>query len=296
MSIFVGSAPALVTPFRKDETVDYEAFDRLIDWQIAEGSDALVICGTTGESSTLTEIEHAQVIHHAVTKVAGRVPVIAGTGSNATFTAVDLSKKAEADGADAVLLVTPYYNKATQAGLKDYYRQVARAINIPLIMYNVPSRTGCNILPETAVALAKEEDNIVAIKEASSNISQIGTLASMAQGILDIYSGNDDQILPLLSLGGIGVITVVGNIAPKNTHDLVAKFMAGDLAGARQLQLDMMDLVNTLFCEVNPIPVKKAVALMGLAGPTLRSPLTDISPANLAKLEKAMRAYGLLSS
>lgn len=294
MSIFTGSGTALVTPFKKDGSVDYQAFDRLIDWQIEEGTDALIICGTTGESSTLTEIEHAQVIHHAVNKVAGRVPVVAGTGSNATFTAVDLSKKAEADGADAVLLVTPYYNKATQAGLMDYYRQVARAIHIPLIMYNVPGRTGCNILPETAVALAKEEENIVAIKEASSDISQIGKLAAMADGVLDIYSGNDDQILPLLSLGGIGVISVVANIAPKNTHDLVAKFFEGDVGGARQLQLDMMDLVNSLFCEVNPIPVKKAVSLMGLAGPTLRSPLTNISSANLTKLEKAMRQYGLL--
>lgn len=295
MTIFTGSAPALVTPFKNDGSVDYEAFDRLIDWQIEEGSDALVICGTTGESSTLTEIEHAQVIHHAVTKVAGRVPVIAGTGSNATFTAVDLSKKAEADGADAVLLVTPYYNKATQAGLKDYYKQVARAINIPLIMYNVPGRTGCNILPETAVALGKEEENIVAIKEASGDISQIATLASMAEGVLDIYSGNDDQILPLLSLGGKGVITVVGNIAPKNTHDLVFKFFEGDIEGSRKLQLEMMSLVNALFCEVNPIPVKKAVALMGLASPTLRSPLTDINSNNLARLEREMAAYGLLS-
>lgn len=294
MAIFKGSGVALVTPFQADGSVDYEALDRLIEFQIENGTDAILICGTTGESSTLTEEEHTEVIRRAIKTIDGRVPMIAGTGSNCTQTAVDLSKKAEADGADAVLLVTPYYNKATQGGLKDYYTQVANAINIPLILYNVPSRTGCNIMPETAIALAKEVDNIVAIKEASGNISQIATLASMAEGVIDMYSGNDDQILPLLSLGGNGVISVIANIAPRQTHDLVAAFMEGDVETSRQLQLEMMALVNSLFCEVNPIPVKKAVELMGLCGGTLRSPMTEIEPAHLERLKKDMTEYGLL--
>lgn len=294
MAIFKGSGVALVTPFQADGSVDYEALDRLIEFQIENGTDAILICGTTGESSTLTEEEHTDVIRRAIKTINGRVPMIAGTGSNCTQTAVDLSKKAEEDGADAVLLVTPYYNKATQGGLKDYYTQVANAINIPLILYNVPGRTGCNIAPETAIALAKEVDNIVAIKEASGNISQIATLASMAEGVIDMYSGNDDQILPLLSLGGNGVISVVANIAPRQTHDLVASFLDGDIETSRKLQLEMMALVNTLFCEVNPIPVKKAVELMGLCGGTLRSPMTEIEPAHLERLKKDMTDYGLL--
>lgn len=294
MSIFTGSATALITPFHEDESVDYEAFDRLIEFQIANKTDALVICGTTGESSTLSEEEHAQVIRHAIKTTNGRVPIIAGTGSNATYTAVDLSQEAQKDGADAVLVVTPYYNKATQTGLKDYYTQVANAINIPLIMYNVPGRTGCNITPETATALGQNVENIVAIKEASGNISQVASLAAMAEGVLDIYSGNDDQILPLLSLGGIGVISVVANIAPQQTHDMVESFLQGDIQHSRQLQLDMMALINSLFTEVNPIPVKKAAELMGFCTGTLRSPMTPISLANELTLQNHMRAYGLI--
>ena len=234
------------------------------------------------------------MIAHTIQYVNHRVPVIAGTGSNDTQTAVMLSKQAEEDGADAVLLVTPYYNKATQNGLKMHFKTVADAIKIPVILYNVPSRTGCNIQPETAVWLARNVENIVAIKEASSNISQIGHLFAIANGDIDVYSGNDDQIVPLLSLGGKGVISVLSNIAPQQTHDMVQKFFDGDVAGAAKMQLDAMNLVNALFCEVNPIPVKKAVELMGLAGGTVRLPMTEIEPQNAERLAGAMREYGLL--
>ena len=294
MAIFKGAAVALITPFNDDLTVDYEGLKKNIDFQIENGTDALVICGTTGESSTLTEEEHSEVIRFAVEYTAGRVPIIAGTGSNDTRTAVDLSQKAEKDGADALLLVTPYYNKATQNGLYVHYKTIADAVNIPIILYNVPSRTGVNILPETAVRLAKDVENIVAIKEASGNISQIATLAALADGCIDIYSGNDDQILPLLALGGIGVISVTSNIIPRDTHDLVMKFLEGDVEGSRKLQLKVMDLCKALFCEVNPIPVKKATQLIGLSNGKVRLPLTEMEEANVAKLEKAMKDYGVL--
>lgn len=294
MSIFTGAGCAIVTPFAADGSVDYPALERLLDFQIDNGTDAIIICGTTGESSTLTEEEHSQVIAHTIQYVNHRVPVIAGTGSNDTATAVMLSKQAEEDGADAVLLVTPYYNKATQNGLKMHFKTVADAIKIPVILYNVPSRTGCNIQPETAVWLARNVENIVAIKEAFSNISQIGHLFAIANGDIDVYSGNDDQIVPLLSLGGKGVISVLSNIAPQQTHDMVQKFFDGDVAGSAKMQLDAMNLVNALFCEVNPIPVKKAVELMGLAGGTVRLPMTEIEPQNAERLAGAMREYGLL--
>lgn len=294
MSIFTGAGCAIVTPFTADGAVDYPALERLLDFQINNGTDAIIICGTTGESSTLTEEEHSQVIANTIQYVNHRVPVIAGTGSNDTQTAVMLSKQAEEDGADAVLLVTPYYNKATQNGLKMHFKTIADAIKIPVILYNVPSRTGCNIQPETAVWLARNVENIVAIKEASSNISQIGHLFAIANGDIDVYSGNDDQIVPLLSLGGKGVISVLSNIAPQQTHDMVQKFFDGDVAGAAKMQLDAMNLVNALFCEVNPIPVKKAVELMGLAGGTVRLPMTEIEPQNAERLAGAMREYGLL--
>ncbi len=294
MAIFKGAGVALITPFNDDLTVDYEALKKNIDFQIENGTDALIICGTTGESSTLTEEEHSEVIRFAVKYTAGRVPVIAGTGSNDTRTAIDLSKKAEQDGADALLIVTPYYNKATQNGLYGHYKAIAQSVNLPIILYNVPSRTGVNIAPETAVRLAKDVENIVAIKEASGNISQIATLAALADGCIDIYSGNDDQILPLLALGGIGVISVTSNIIPKDTHDLVMKFLDGDIEGSRKLQLKVMDLCKALFCEVNPIPVKKATQLIGLSNGKVRLPLTEMEPANAAKLEKAMKDYGVL--
>lgn len=295
MSIFTGAGVAIVTPFCADGSVDYPALERLLDFQIDNGTDAIIICGTTGESSTLSEEEHSKVIKHTVDYVNHRVPVIAGTGSNDTQTAIMLSQAAEADGADAVLLVTPYYNKATQNGLKLHFKSIAEAIKIPVVLYNVPSRTGCNILPETAVWLAKNVENIVAIKEASSDISQIGKLMALADGCIDMYSGNDDQIIPLMSLGGKGVISVLSNIAPQQTHDMVQKYLDGDVVGACQMQLEAMDLVGALFCEVNPIPVKKAVELMGLCGGTVRAPMTEIEEAHENRLREAMKNYGLLS-
>lgn len=294
MSIFTGAGCAIVTPFTADGAVDYPALERLLDFQINNGTDAIIICGTTGESSTLSEEEHSQVIAHTVNYVNHRVPVIAGTGSNDTQTAIMLSKQAEEDGADAVLLVTPYYNKATQNGLKLHFKAIAEAISIPVVLYNVPSRTGCNIQPETAVWLARNVENIVAIKEACSNITQIGHLFAIANGDIDVYSGNDDQVVPILSLGGKGVISVLSNIAPQQTHDMVQKYLDGDVAGSAKIQLDAMNLVNALFCEVNPIPVKKAVELMGLCGGGVRLPLTEIEPANAERLANAMREFGLL--
>ena len=294
MSIFTGAGCAIITPFTAEGAVDYPALDRLLDFQIDNGTDAIIICGTTGESSTLSEPEHSEVIAHTVKYVNHRVPVIAGTGSNDTQTAIMLSKQAEDDGADAVLVVTPYYNKATQNGLKMHFKLIAEAINIPVILYNVPSRTGCNIQPETAVWLARNVENIVAIKEATSNISQIGHLFAIANGDIDVYSGNDDQIVPLLSLGGKGVISVLSNIAPQQTHDIVQHYLDGDVQTSAKMQLEAMDLINALFCEVNPIPVKKAAELMNLCGGSVRLPLTEIEAANAERLANAMREYGLL--
>ena len=292
MSIFTGAGCAIITPFTAEGAVDYPALDRLLDFQIDNGTDAIIICGTTGESSTLSEAEHSDVIAHTVKYVNHRVPVIAGTGSNDTQTAIMLSK--QADGADAVLVVTPYYNKATQNGLKMHFKLIAEAIHVPVILYNVPSRTGCNIQPETAVWLARNVENIVAIKEASGNISQIGHLFAIANGDIDVYSGNDDQIVPLLSLGGKGVISVLSNIAPRQTHEIVQKYHDGDVAGSAKMQLEAMNLINALFCEVNPIPVKKASELMNLCGGGVRLPLTEIEAANAERLANAMRDYGLL--
>ena len=294
MSIFTGAGCAIITPFTAEGAVDYPALDRLLDFQIDNGTDAIIICGTTGESSTLSEPEHSEIIAHTVKYVNHRVPVIAGTGSNDTQTAIMLSKQAEDDGADAVLVVTPYYNKATQNGLKMHFKLIAEAINIPVILYNVPSRTGCNIQPETAVWLARNVENIVAIKEATGNISQIGHLFAIANGDIDVYSGNDDQIVPLLSLGGKGVISVLSNIAPQQTHDIVQHYLDGDVQTSAKMQLEAMDLVNALFCEVNPIPVKKAAELMNLCGGSVRLPLTEIEAANAERLANAMREYGLL--
>ena len=295
MSIFTGAGCAIITPFTAEGAVDYPALDRLLDFQIDNGTDAIIICGTTGESSTLSEAEHSDVIAHTVKYVNHRVPVIAGTGSNDTQTAIMLSKQAEDDGADAVLVVTPYYNKATQNGLKMHFKLIAEAIHVPVILYNVPSRTGCNIQPETAVWLARNVENIVAIKEASGNISQIGHLFAIANGDIDVYSGNDDQIVPLLSLGGKGVISVLSNIAPRQTHEIVQKYHDGDVAGSAKMQLEAMNLINALFCEVNPLPVKKASELMNLCGGGVRLPLTEIEAANAERLANAMRDYGLLN-
>lgn len=242
----------------------------------------------------MTDEEHLATIQYCVDKVAGRIPVIAGTGSNCTKEAVNLSKKAEELGADGLLCVTPYYNKATQGGLYEYYKAISDAVNIPIIMYNVPSRTGTNILPETAVKIAKEVKNVVAIKEASGNISQVAKLAALADGCLDIYSGNDDQVLPLLSLGGKGVISVWSNVAPKQVHDMVAAYLNGDTQTALKLQLDAIDLCAALFCEVNPIPVKAAMNMLGYDAGIVRAPLTEMTEAGKVRLEKAMKEYGIL--
>ncbi|MGN0383508.1 MAG: 4-hydroxy-tetrahydrodipicolinate synthase [Eubacterium sp.] len=294
MSIFTGAGVALITPMDEKGNVNYEELGRILDDQIANGTDAVIICGTTGESSTLNDEEHIDCIRYAVERVNKRVPVVAGTGSNCTKEAIDLSKEAEAAGADGLLMVTPYYNKATQGGLYKYYSDVAHEVKIPIIMYNVPSRTGCNIAPETAVKLAKEVENIVAIKEASGNISQVAKLAALADGCIDIYSGNDDMIVPVLSLGGKGVISVLSNVAPRNTHDLVAKYLAGDIEGSLKLQLEAHELIEALFCEVNPIPVKAAMNMMGWKAGTLRGPLTEMTDANKEKLKRAMENYGIL--
>lgn len=291
-TIFTGAATAIVTPFKNNE-VDYDTFARLIDWQISEGIDAIVVCGTTGEASTLTDEEHRDVIKFAVDHIAGRVPVIAGTGSNDVAYAIDLTKFACEVGADAMLLVTPYYNKATQKGLIASFTAVADVSTKPVILYNVPSRTGCNILPETAAVLA-EHPNIVAIKEACGNISQIAELAALTRGKLDIYSGNDDQIVPILSLGGKGVISVLSNPMPRATSEICHKFFNGDFEGSLKMQLDLLPLVNALFCEVNPIPVKAAMSAMGYGENSLRLPLTPMEKAHEDKLLALMREQNLI--
>ena len=294
MTIFRGAGVALVTPFKEDESINFEALEKLIEMQIEGHTDAIIVCGTTGEPATMTEEEKIACIDFVVKKVNHRVPVIAGTGANCTRVAVEMSKKAEALGVDGLLVVTPYYNKATQEGLYQHYKAIAAETSLPIIMYNVPSRTGCNILPETAVRIAKEIPNVVGIKEASGNISQIATLASMSKGILDIYSGNDDEIIPILSLGGIGVISVLSNIAPKDTHDMVMEYLEGDKKRALELQLSYIELMHALFCEVNPIPVKAALNLMGKEGGRVRLPLTELSEKNVDVLKKALEDAGLV--
>ena len=294
MAVFRGAGVAIVTPFKANGEVNYDKFAELLEFQIKNGTDAIIVCGTTGESSTLTHEEHLDVIKFCVEKVAGRIPVVAGTGSNCTETAVYLSTEAEKIGADGVLLVTPYYNKATQKGLFRHFKTVADAIKIPAILYNVPSRTGCTIEPETVVKLCAEVENIVGVKEASGNISQVVKLMALADGKVDLYSGNDDQIVPLLAMGGIGVISVLSNIAPKETHEICEKFFAGDVEGSCKLQTKSVELCNALFCEVNPIPVKKALELMGMGDGFLRMPLTEMDEANVPKLEKAMKDFGIL--
>ncbi len=294
MAIFTGSGVAIATPMKKNGEIDYPAFEKLIEFQIAGGTDAIIVCGTTGEASTQSHEEHLETIKFCVDVVKKRIPVVAGTGSNCTETAVYLSKEAEGYGVDGVLLVSPYYNKATQNGLFQHFKTTAEAISIPAILYNVPSRTGCNILPETAVRLAKEVKNIVGIKEASGNISQIAHLAAISKGCIDIYSGNDDQIIPIMSLGGIGVISVLANVAPKETHDICQLYLDGKVKEACAEQLRALDLCNALFCEVNPIPVKKALELMGIIPGGIRLPLTEMEPANTERLTKAMKEYGIL--
>ena len=294
MPIFKGAGVAIVTPFTQDDKVNFEELGKMIDFQIAGGTDAIIICGTTGESSTLTHEEHDACIKFAVEHTAGRVPVIAGTGSNSTAEAIRLSTHAQNNGADALLLVTPYYNKATQKGLIQHYTAIANSVDLPIILYNVPSRTGVNILPQTAVTLAKNVKNIVAIKEASGNISQVAELAALADGCIDIYSGNDDQVVPLLSLGGVGVISVLSNVMPKLTHDMVMSYLNGDVKLSRQLQLSVMNLNKALFCEVNPIPVKEALNMMGWNAGAVRSPLCEMEPQHKELLRKELAAMNLI--
>ena len=290
--IFKGAATALITP-TNENGVDYDKLRRLIDWQIEEGINALVICGTTGESSTLTDSEHKKVIAYAAECINGRVPCIAGTGSNETAYALELSRFACSAGCDAVLVVTPYYNKATQNGLVKMYNTIADASEKPVIVYNVPSRTGVSIEPATYAKLA-EHDNIRAIKEANSNISKIVETASLVGDKMDIYSGNDDQIVPIMSMGGLGIISVLSNIMPKKTVELCDKFFAGDVAGAAKMQCEYMALIKALFCEVNPIPVKAAMAAMGWCEDFVRLPLTEMEPQNRERLFAEMRKFGLI--
>ncbi len=293
MSIFTGAGVAIATPMHADGSINYEAFGKLIDFQIENGTDAIVVCGTTGEAATMTPEEHFGCIEYTVKKVAGRVPVIAGTGSNNTAKAVENAKRAEALGVDGLLVVTPFYNKATQKGLILHFTAVAESVNIPIILYNVPGRTGCNIQPKTVAELAKVK-NIVGIKEASGSLAQVSEMASLAGPDFDIYSGEDGLVLPILSVGGKGVISVLSNVAPKDTHDMVMKFMEGDLEGARKLQLGALDLIAALFCEVNPIPVKEALNMMGFAAGPCRLPLCAMEEKTHAQLEAAMKAYGLI--
>lgn len=293
MSIFTGAGVAIVTPFNSDETINYNKLDELLDYHCTHGTDAIIICGTTGESATMTEEEHMQCVKFAIDRVKGRIPVIAGTGSNCTRTAIDMSKEAADYGADGLLLVTPYYNKATQAGLIGHYTAVAKEAKAPIIMYSVASRTGCNIEPATVAELVKNVDNIVAVKEASGNISQVAKIMALTDGNIDLYSGNDDQIVPMLSLGAKGVISVLSNVAPQETHDICKKFFNGDVKGSAALQLKALPLIEQLFCEVNPIPVKEAMQLMGVECGPLRMPLTEISKEHEQALAKAMKDFGI---
>lgn len=294
MAIFTGAGVAIVTPMKDNGEINYDKFKELIDFQIDNSTDAIIVCGTTGEASTLTHEEHLEAIRFVEDYVNKRVPVIAGTGSNCTHTAVYLSQEAQKAGVDGLLVVTPYYNKATQKGLIEHYTQIAKSVDLPIIMYNVPGRTGCNILPQTAVKLAKEVENIVAIKAATGNMAQEIKTMALAEGCLDMYSGEDGIIVPLMSIGAKGVISVLSNIAPKQTHDICAKYFAGDIEGSLKMQFDALELVDALFCEVNPIPVKHALNLMGMEVGQLRMPLCPMEQENLDKLKTAMRNYGLI--
>lgn len=290
--IFKGCGTAISTPFTKDG-VNFEEFGKLIEFQISEGVDSIIVCGTTGESSTMTEKEKKDTIKYAIDKVNGRIPVIAGTGSNNTASAIEMSKYAESVGADALLVVTPYYNKTTQSGLVAHYKAIAESTSLPIIVYSVSSRTGVNITAETCVELSKIP-NIVAIKEASGNISQVAKIAALCGDDLHIYSGNDDQIIPVLSLGGLGVISVLSNVAPKYTHDMVQNFFDGNIEKATKMQLDALDLVNSLFCEVNPIPVKEALNIVGYNYGTPRLPLVKLSEKGFERLNKSLKDFGLI--
>ena len=294
MALFEGAGVALVTPFKENGEVNYEKLEEIVEEQIAGGTDAIIACGTTGEASTMTHEEHLDVIEYICRVTKKRIPVVAGTGSNCTETAVYLSAEAEKRGADGLLLVSPYYNKATQKGLMAHFTAVADAVKIPVILYNIPGRTGVTIKPETIAALCKDVDNIVGVKEASGNFSAIATLMSLSDGKVDLYSGNDDQIVPLLSLGGKGVISVLSNVAPRQTHDICASYFTGTVKTSASLQLKAIPLITELFSEVNPIPVKAAMNMMGKGVGPLRMPLTEMEPQNQEKLKRAMADYGIL--
>ena len=291
-TIFKGCGTAIATPFTENG-VNFEEFGKLLEDQIANEVDAIIVCGTTGESATMSEEEKKEVIKFAIDKINKRTKVVIGTGSNNTTSAIKMSKYAEEAGADALLVVTPYYNKTTQKGLVAHYKAIAESVSLPIIMYSVPSRTGVNITPETCLELSKIE-NIVAIKEASGNISQVAKIASLCRDNLDIYSGNDDQVIPLLSLGGKGVISVLSNVMPKYTHEMVHKYLDGDVKEACKMQLDVLDLIDALFCEVNPIPVKYALNLMGYNFGKPRMPLIELSDSNKEKLEEIMKKHNLI--
>lgn len=294
MSVFTGAGVALITPMHEDGSVNYDKLAEVIEYQITNHTDSIIICGTTGEAATLSTEEHIEVIKFCIEQVKHRIPVIAGTGSNCTSSAIELSQEAQNVGADALLCVTPYYNKATQAGLVGHFKAVADSVKIPIILYNVPSRTGCNIKPETVAAICKEASNVVGIKEASGDLSQVAMLMSIMDGRLDLYSGNDDQIVPIMSLGGKGVISVLSNVAPRQAHEIAADYLAGDVKSACRKQLEAIELIKALFCEVNPIPVKHAMNLMGMEVGPLRMPLSPMEPKNLETLKNAMKNYGIL--
>ena len=294
MPIFKGAGVAIVTPMKENLEVNYELLERNINYQIDNGTDAIIIAGTTGESATLSEEEHKKVVKAAIEFTKHRVPVIAGTGSNSTKEAIHLSQGAEKAGADGLLLVTPYYNKATQNGLIAHYTAIANSVSLPILLYHVPSRTGMTMKPETIVKLCKDVPNIVGVKEASANFSAIAEIMQLEDGCVDLYSGNDDQIVPLLSLGGKGVISVLSNVAPRQTHDICASFFEGDVKKSCEMQLKAIPVINALFCEVNPIPVKAAMNMMGKEVGPLRLPLTEMEPQNKERLKKAMEEYGIL--
>ncbi len=296
MPIFRGAGVAIVTPMKDNYEVDYDALEQNINYQIDNGTDCIVITGTTGESATLTEQEHVDVIRAAVDFTKHRIPVVAGTGSNSTKTAIELSKAADEIGVDGVLVVTPYYNKATQKGLVAHYTAVANAVKVPLIIYNVPSRTGCNVLPATVAELTKNVPNIVGIKDAAGNLAQTAEMMHLCDGNLELYSGEDGQVLPLLSVGGIGVISVLSNVAPRQTHDMVMEYLEGDRKKAMQIQLDAVPLINALFSEVNPIPVKAAMEMLGMKAGKLRAPLTEMEDAHKAILRQELINFGLLEA
>ncbi|QSZ27838.1 4-hydroxy-tetrahydrodipicolinate synthase [Aceticella autotrophica] len=291
MSVFKGSGVAIVTPFTED-SVNLEKLGELLEWQIKEGTDAIIVCGTTGEASTMTDKEKMDTIKYTIDKVAGRIPVIAGTGSNNTAHSIEMSTFAASKGADALLVITPYYNKTTQKGLVEHYCEIAKHVNIPIIVYNVPGRTGMNITPETLFEICKKVDNVVAVKEASSNISQIAEIARIMGKSFHIYSGNDDQVVPIMSLGGLGVISVAANIVPKKVHEMTTSYLNGDIEKAREIQLELNLLNKVLFIETNPIPIKTAMNLIGFEVGPLRLPLVNMSDKNLEILKSTLKTYG----